>query len=59
MIESLLVEREGYVRRGLKDRVAQIDEILKRDFNVAVETATAEPETERAAKPRTAKRKAE
>jgi hypothetical protein len=58
-VEALLIEREGYLRRGLKDRVAQVDEILKRDFNVAVETATAEPETERAAKPRVAKRKAE
>jgi hypothetical protein len=56
-VESLLIEREGYVRRGLKDRVAQIDAILQRDFGLATETATVEPETERAAKPRATKRK--
>ncbi|MCE7008734.1 hypothetical protein LWC34_38875 [Kibdelosporangium philippinense] len=26
MIDALLHERQGYVQRGLKDRVAQIDE---------------------------------
>ncbi|MFK0155377.1 hypothetical protein ACIQVK_25290 [Streptomyces sp. NPDC090493] len=29
MIAALLREREGYVQRGLKDRVAQVDEQLK------------------------------
>lgn len=29
MIAALLREREGYVQRGLDDRVAQVDEQLK------------------------------
>jgi hypothetical protein len=29
MVEALLHEREGYVQRGLDDRVAQVDEQLK------------------------------
>lgn len=28
-IEALLVEREGYKRRGLKDRVAQVDAAIE------------------------------
>lgn len=34
-VAALLVEREGYVRRGLADRVAQVDAELAR-FGVAV-----------------------
>ena len=52
-VEALLVEREGYVRRGLKARVAAVDEQLKRHgIAVEVETATVTPPTERAVKPR-------
>ena len=41
-IESLLVEREGYVRRGLPDRVAQVDAELARHGHQA-ETASFQP----------------
>jgi hypothetical protein len=60
LIESLLIEREGYVRRNLPDRVKQVD-IALRDAgytknSAPIETATAEPMVERAAKPATRKR---
>lgn len=42
-IESLLVERAGYVRRGLPDRVAQVDAELSR-LGHRVETASFKPE---------------
>lgn len=58
MIEALLQEREGYVRRGLKDRVKQIDDVLAALGHKVTETATAEPKTERAAKPTVKKRTA-
>ena len=60
LIESLLIEREGYARRNLPDRVKQVD-IALRDAgytktSAPIETATAEPVVERAAKPATRKR---
>lgn len=55
-IESLLIEREGYVRRGLKDRVTQVDDALAALGYKSTETATAEPRAERAAKPAPRKR---
>ena len=42
-VEALLIEREGYVRRGRMDRVAQVDAELAR-FGVKVDT---EPPVER------------
>lgn len=49
-VKSLLVEREGYVRRGLTNRVAQVDAELAR-LGFAVESdAEAEPEVEAAAR---------
>lgn len=57
-IEALLSEREGYVRRGLKDRVAQVDVVLASlGYVTAIRTATIEPEAERAVVPRASKRK--
>lgn len=60
-IEALLVEREGYVRRGLKDRVKQVDDVLSalgyKQNAPKQETATVEPEAERAVVPRATKRK--
>lgn len=57
-VEALLIEREGYVRRGLAARVAQVDDALKA-FGIAVsdspETATAEPR-EHAIAPKARKR---
>lgn len=53
-VEALLREREGYVVRGRKDRVAQVDAELKR-LGFAVETETTEavtPHVERAVTPR-------
>lgn len=60
LIDALLIEREGYVRRNLPDRVKQVD-IALRDAgytktSAPIETATAEPVVERAAKPATRKR---
>ena len=52
-IQALLEEREGYVRRGLKDRVAQVDAVLKQAGNVEVEESTTiEPEVEVATRTR-------
>jgi len=55
-VEALVAEREGYLRRGMKDRVAQVDKELSR-FGIAVETASIAPKTETASrakpKPRT------
>lgn len=60
LIEALLTEREGYVRRNLPDRVKQVDEALRvagyTKSAAPIETATADPVTERAAKPATRKR---
>ena len=54
-IESLLVERAGYERRGLPDRVKQVDAQLrelgfdhKYMSEPQIETASVEPMTERA-----------
>jgi hypothetical protein len=62
IIESLLVERAGYVQRGLKDRVASVDAALRdagyKAESAKVETATAEPEIETASKPAPKKRTA-
>jgi len=45
MLEALLVEREGYVRRGLKDRVAQVDAAIKAlGFGVSDDVETADLE---------------
>lgn len=57
-IEALLAEKEGYVRRGLKDRVKQVDDVLASLGYVVKEVATTEPEAERAVTPRATKRKA-
>lgn len=59
-IEALLVERLGYERRGLTDRVAAVDERLKqlgyKTDSVAVETAAVEPSAERSVKRKSKKR---
>jgi len=41
-ISSLLAERIGYVRRGLKDRVRQVDDQLKKLDHVVDEVAAIE-----------------
>jgi hypothetical protein len=60
IIESLLIERAGYVQRGLKDRVAAVDASLRdagyKAESAKVETATAEPVVETASKPAPKKR---
>jgi hypothetical protein len=62
-VNALLVERAGYVRRGLKDRVKQVDDALSalgykmRDEAPAKETASHEPEIERATSSRAPKRR--
>jgi hypothetical protein len=63
LIDALLTERAGYVQRGLKDRVAQIDTCLRdlgyqtKQTTTPVETATAVPQVETAALPQTRTRK--
>jgi len=54
-IESLLVERIGYVRRNLPKRVASVDQALA-NLGHIIESATAEPQAERASKPAVQKR---
>jgi hypothetical protein len=60
-IEALLVEREGYVRRGLKDRVKACDDALvalgHKGKVEEVETASVEPVAERATRKAASKRK--
>jgi heme-binding NEAT domain protein len=63
-IESLLVERAGYERRGLKDRVKAVDAVLRElDFDhkymveTEIETAAFEPVVERAVVKAAKKRK--
>ncbi len=63
-IEALLIEREGYVRRGLKDRVKAVDASLRElDFDHKymtdeIETASVELVAERAVVKAAKKRKA-
>lgn len=52
-VESLLWEREGYRRRGLKGRVAQVDAALKA-AGVSVTDEPVEPEAAVAVAPETA-----
>ncbi len=55
-IESLLIEREGYVRRNLKDRVSAVDAELEKlghktkkiAESIEVEAAAFEPAVEKA-----------
>lgn len=61
MIDALLTERAGYERRGMKDRVAQVDKQLK-EFGYAsktapVEVAAVEPAAETAAAPKVRRKK--
>ena len=62
-VEALLVERAGYERRGLKDRVKAADAVLRElDFDHKymsdeVETASIEPVVERAVVKAAKKRK--
>jgi hypothetical protein len=63
-IEALLVERAGYEKRGLNDRVASVDAALRElDFDhkymvePEIETAAFEPAVERAVVKAAKKRK--
>lgn len=49
LVRAYLAERESYARRGMTDRVAQVDAELKR---LGYTRATAKPAKERAVKPR-------
>ena len=61
-IQALLVERAGYERRGLADRVKVVDAALRevgfehKYLTDIAETATVEPPTERATQKRAQKR---
>ena len=62
-VEALLVEREGYVRRGLKDRVKAVYEALEAlghktsRVSEIVETASVAPSEENASARKTATRR--
>ena len=60
-IEALLVERAGYVQRGLKDRVAAVDSALNvlghKTKASEIETASVELATERTVRKAAPKRK--
>ena len=63
-IEALLIEREGYERRGLKDRIKAVDAALRelgfdhKYMTDEIETASVEPATERTVRKAASKRKA-
>jgi hypothetical protein len=57
LIAALLQERAGYVARNLTERIEAIDEALRHAGYEVVETATTEPKTERAIKPRGRKKR--
>lgn len=57
-VEALLIEREGYLRRGLRDRVAQVDAQLAQ-FGFAVESASVQPAVETASRAKPRPRKVE
>jgi uncharacterized protein (UPF0335 family) len=62
-VEALLVERAGYERRGLKDRVKAVDAALRevgfdhKYMTDDIETASVEPVVERAVVKAAKKRK--
>jgi hypothetical protein len=63
MIDTLLAERAGYERRGLKDRVKAVDALLRElgfdnKYMPEVEVASVEPEVEKAVSKRGKKKKA-
>ena len=57
LIQALLAERDGYVRRNLTERIEAVDATLRDLGYEAVETATVEPEAERAVNPKQRKRR--
>lgn len=57
LIQALLVERGGYVRRGLTERIEAVDASLKELGYVFAETAAIDPGTERAINPKQRKRR--
>lgn len=61
-IEALLIERKGYLMRGLAKRVADVDASLAvlgyyESAPKAKEIASVEPEVERSIKPKVKRRK--
>jgi hypothetical protein len=57
LIAALLQERAGYVARNLIERIEAIDEALRIAGHEVIETATPQPKTERAVKPRARKKR--
>lgn len=56
IVQALLFERSGYERRGLHDRVAQVDAVLE-SLGVEIETSSIEPQTETATRKKPLRRK--
>lgn len=57
IIAALLLERRGYVARGLAHRVAAVDAALAALNYHVTETATIEPQTETATRKKSLRRK--
>ena len=51
-IAALLKERDGYIARGLGDRVTEVEDVLERLGFERVERADVKPKAERATKPK-------
>lgn len=58
-VAALLLEREGYLRRGRQDRVAMIDDVLRSLGHVVdvVETSSIEPDVETTTRKKPTRRK--
>lgn len=57
LIQALLAERDGYVRRNLLERIEAVDEALAALGYGTTETAAVQPESERATNPKSRKRR--
>ena len=59
LVDALLIERAGYERRGLSERVKQVDSALRElgfEHKYLTETASVTPDAERAIKPKARRR---
>lgn len=57
LIQALLAERDGYVRRNLFERIEAVDASLKELGYTLTETAAVDPGVERATNPKSRKRR--
>jgi hypothetical protein len=62
LVDALITEREGYVRRGRMDRVAEVDAQLRElgvenKYIAPVESATVQPVVEHSVRKKAAKKR--